>query len=246
VRDPTLALLHAWGRAPPLNAYAAVILAGLLLQLGLELAADVLNLRALGPELSAELRGVYDAERYRRAQEYTRARTRFGMVTAVLDLAVLLAFWFTGGFGALDGWLARLHLGQIATGVLFVGALAIGWALVHVPFRWWSTFVIEERFGFNRTTPRTFWTDLAKGLVLGALLGGPLVAAVLWLFEAAGSRAWLWCWLVRSSSWSPCSSWRRPGSCRSSTASSRSARGACGTPSSPTPARSAFRSRACS
>ena len=68
--------------------------------------------------------------------------------------------------------------------------------LAGVPLRWWSTFVIEERFGFNRTAPKTFWTDLVKGILLAVVLGGPLVAAVLWLFAITGSRAWLWCWLA--------------------------------------------------
>ncbi len=68
--------------------------------------------------------------------------------------------------------------------------------MVHLPLRWWVTFVVEERFGFNRTTRRTFWTDLLKGLGLAAALGGPLLAAILWLFAAAGARAWLWCWLA--------------------------------------------------
>jgi STE24 endopeptidase len=176
--------------------WAAVVLAALVLQLALELAADVLNLRALAPDVPPSLRGLYDAERYRRAQEYTRSRIRFGMVAAVLDLALLVAFWFAGGFAALDVRARGLGGGPVGTGLVFVGLLAAGWALVHLPLRWWSTFVIEARFGFNRTTPATFWADVAKGLVLATLLGGPLLAAVLWLFVHAGGRAWVWGWLV--------------------------------------------------
>jgi STE24 endopeptidase len=179
-----------------MNAYAAVVLAALLLEFGLDLAADVLNLRALSPELPAEFRDVYDAARYRRAQEYARTRTRFGFIPATFDLVVVLIFWFAGGFATLDAALGRLGLGPIATGVLFLGALAVGRAVLNLPFSWWSTFVIEERFGFNTTKPRTFWTDRVKGLALSALLGGPLVAVILWLFAWAGPVAWLWCWLV--------------------------------------------------
>jgi STE24 endopeptidase len=166
------------------------------LELALEVTAAALNLRALGAGVPPELRALYDAERWRRAQAYTRARIRFAMVAAAFDLALLLGFWFAGGFAALDGWIRGLGAGPIVTGLLFLGALGAGSAVVHLPFRWWSTFVIEERFGFNRTSRWTFWSDVGKGALLAALLGAPLGAAVLWIFQHAGDRAWLWCWLV--------------------------------------------------
>jgi STE24 endopeptidase len=179
-----------------MNVWGAAVLAGLLLQLGLDLAAEALNVRALDPEVPPEFRGVYDPERYRLAQEYARTRARFGMVSEAASVAAVIGFWFAGGFEQLDRMVRGLALGPIPTGLLFLGALALGRAILAIPFRWWATFVIEARFGFNRTTPRTFWTDLVKGLVLAALLGGPLVAAILWLFQAAGDFAWLWCWLA--------------------------------------------------
>jgi STE24 endopeptidase len=178
------------------NAWGAVVLAGLLLQLGLDLAAAILDVRAFGPELPAELRGAYDPDRHRRAQEYARAHARFGMVTETASVAALIAFWFAHGFGALDRAVRSLGLGAIPTGLVFLALLALGRTLFAIPFRWWATFVVEARFGFNRTTAWTFWTDLVKGLALAALLGGPLLAAVLWFFQVAGPLAWLWCWLA--------------------------------------------------
>jgi len=168
----------------------------LLVDAGIELLAGALNLRALATPLPPELRALYDSARHERARAYTRVRLLFAMLRAVFDLALLLAFWLAGGFGVLDDRVRALGLGSIGTGLLFLGALGGGSMLVHLPLRWWSTFVIEERFGFNRTTPRTFWTDVAKGALLAVLLGAPLAAAVLWLFVHAGDRAWLWCWLV--------------------------------------------------
>ncbi len=179
-----------------MNLWAAVILAALLLDFAVERLADVLNLGHLGRPLPPEFRDLYDADRYRRAQRYTRARTRFGMLVATVDLAALLAFWFARGFDRLDQTVRALGFGVIATGLVFVGALGAARLVLALPFSWWSTFVIEERFGFNRTTPRTFWTDVVKGGLLALVLGGPLLAAVLWLFAAAGARAWLWCWLA--------------------------------------------------
>jgi STE24 endopeptidase len=176
------------------NGYALLILAAIALQSGLSLAADLLNLRALRPELPPEFRDVYDAERYARSQEYTRARTRFSFWPQALDLALLLGFWFAGGFAWLDRETRALGLGPIPTGLAFVGALGLAKALVGVPFRHHATFVIEERFGFNKTTRATFWADTAKGLALALLLGAPLLAAILFFFERAGATAWLWCW----------------------------------------------------
>ncbi|HYC21721.1 MAG TPA: M48 family metallopeptidase [Candidatus Bathyarchaeia archaeon] len=179
-----------------MNLWAAAIVAALLVELGLRLVADWLNLRALDSGVPVEFRDVYDPERYRRTQAYTRARTHFGIVTSVIDLAVLLAFWFAGGFGLLDRTLRALGLGPIATGLLFFAALGLGQQLVHLPARWWSTFVIEERFGFNRTSRRTFWADLARGALLAMVVGAPLLAAILWLFARAGAHAWLYCFLA--------------------------------------------------
>ena len=179
-----------------MNVYGTIILAALVVEFALGRVADVLNLRALDPEVPAEFRDVYDAARYRRMQEYTRARARFGLLSSTIDLVLLLAFWFAGGFAWLDRVLEPLGLGPVGTGLLYLGALGLMRLLAGVPLRWWSTFVIEERFGFNRTAPKTFWTDLVKGILLAVVLGGPLVAAVLWLFAITGSRAWLWCWLA--------------------------------------------------
>ena len=168
-----------------------------------------LNLRALAPEPPADFRHLYDADRYRRSQSYTRATARFGLVADAIDLGVLLAFWLPGGFGWLDRVTRGLGLGAVPTGLLFLGALAVGRALLDLPLRWWRTFVVEERYGFNRTTRRTFWADAAKGSLLAVGLGAPVVAAVLWLFATAGSSAWLWCW-VALAAWTLVVQWVAP------------------------------------
>lgn len=181
-----------------MNVYAQIILATLLLDYVLKLAADLLNLKALRREPPHELRDVYDAEVYARSQELTRVETRFGFVTSTFDLAVLLTFWGSGGFQWLDAWVRGFELGSIVTGLLYVGALVLAKGVLELPFSLYSTFVIEGRFGFNRTTPRVFALDLAKGLALAVVLGAPLLALVLLLFERAGEVAWLYCWLASS------------------------------------------------
>ncbi|MEQ1894928.1 MAG: M48 family metallopeptidase, partial [Planctomycetota bacterium] len=179
-----------------MNGYAWTILVAILCQNGLALLADVLNLRALVAEPPAGFEDVYDRERYARSQEYTRARTRFSFWPQALDLVLLLGFWFAGGFAWLDRWTRGLGYGELVTGLVFIAALGLGKMLIDLPFKYVSTFVIEERFGFNKTTRATFWADAAKGLGLSLVLGGPLLALILWFFGRLGDQAWLVCWAV--------------------------------------------------
>jgi STE24 endopeptidase len=173
-----------------------LLIAALVIDFALHVATDLLNLRALRPEAPGDFCDLYDADRYRRAQAYTRERTRFGLSASSLRLGLLLAFWLGGGFGLVDRWTRALGWPEVPTGLAFVATLLLGHGLVSLPLSWYSTFVIEERYGFNRATPRTFWTDVAIGVGLAVALGGPLLAAVLWLFGSAGPWAWLWCWAL--------------------------------------------------
>ena len=130
-----------------MNLYAAVILAALLVDYLLSLVANALNLGALRSEPPEALAEIYDPASYRKSQSYTRAATRFGFVTSTFNLAVLLIFWFAGGFNRLDLWLRDFELSSWLTGLLFFGVLGLGKGLLGLPFTIYSTFVIEERFG---------------------------------------------------------------------------------------------------
>ncbi|MBU0482658.1 MAG: M48 family metallopeptidase [Proteobacteria bacterium] len=179
-----------------MNIYGWIILAALLANYFLELVSDRLNLAALEPELPQEFAGVYDPAEYARSQQYTRTRTGFGLLTGTFNLLILLLFWQLGGFNALDQLVRGWQFNVIVTGLIFSGLLLLAKTVISLPFTLYSTFVIEEKFGFNRTTPATFVADLLKGLLLTVLLGGPLLAGVLWFFEATGQFAWLWCWFA--------------------------------------------------
>jgi STE24 endopeptidase len=182
-----------------LNTYAIVVLTALVADYALSVVSDLLNLRAMRVELPAEFRDVYDAETYRKSQEYTRARASFGLWPRSFNLLLLLGFWLGAGFSWLDRQLRALELGPVLTGLLFFGALLLGQALLNLPFRIYSTFGIEARFGFNRTTIRTFVGDLFKGGALAVVLGAPFGALVLVLFAHAGDLAWLYCWAAATS-----------------------------------------------
>ena len=186
------------GQDATLNFYLVCILAILLLGALLELIAGLLELRSLHPELPAEFTGVYEPDRYARAQEYTRATTRLALVRRTVGLALTLAFLLLGGFNLVDALARGLGLTPVPTGLVFTGLLALLSAAVQLPFSVYATFGIEERFGLNTTTPLTFLLDTLKGMLLAVVLGGPLLAGVFLLFEAGGPAAWILCWLAVS------------------------------------------------
>jgi STE24 endopeptidase len=176
------------------NYFAVIILGALVVGYLLDIVTNLLNLRALKLEIPSELEGVYQPEEYRRSQQYTRVNTRFEFLTSSFGLALILVFWFAGGFNFLDQLVRSWGFGPITTGLLYIGILLLGQSLIMLPFSIYETFIIEERFGFNKTTPGIFVLDRVKGLALMIVLGGGLLAAVLALFEYAGTIAWLYCW----------------------------------------------------
>lgn len=177
-----------------MNLFAIVILTALLADYLIGLLSDLLNMKTLKQSLPAEFEGIYDREDYRKSQDYTRTRIRFGIVATTFNLGILLVFWFSGGFNWLDVAVQAPGHGPVWTGLLYIGALMAGKSLLSLPFQIWSTFVIEEQYGFNRTTPITFVTDRIKGLLLSLILGGPLLAGIIALFQFSGAGAWIWAW----------------------------------------------------
>ncbi|MDY6831145.1 MAG: M48 family metallopeptidase [Thermodesulfobacteriota bacterium] len=171
------------------------ILVLLCVHYGVERLADLLNLRALSRKVPPSFAGWYDPDRYANSRAYLKNTTGLAMVEASVDLAILLAFWFARGFGFLDRWVSGLGFSPIVSGLVFIGVLICARAVFSLPFSIYSTFVTEERFGFNRTTWPLFLSDRIKGLFLVLLLGTPLLTGLLWFFENVGQTAWLWCWI---------------------------------------------------
>ena len=161
----------------------------------LDWVSEYLNVRHFQPELPAEFDGYYDAEKYKKSQLYLKETTRFGIVTGIFDAVLILAFIFLGGFNAVDVFIRELGYSELMTGVVYLGVLSFANTLLSLPFSIYSTFVIEKKFGFNKTTVKTFVTDLIKGLLLTLIIGAPLLMAVLWFFETMGSNAWLYVWI---------------------------------------------------
>lgn len=180
-------------------AFAVALAASLLVKFWLA-SRQVRHVAAHRGQVPAAFAGSVTLAAHQKAADYTVARSRFGLLSLAFNAAVLLGWTLLGGLNALNGWVLD------ASGFLPEGWQAMGYqlgliaafmlvgALLDLPWELWSTFRIEQAFGFNRTTLRLFAADLLKGVLVGALLGLPIVALILWLMGAAGPRWWLWAW----------------------------------------------------
>jgi STE24 endopeptidase len=164
------------------NVMTVVIVVCLFALWKLELVATLLNLKAFPESVPAAMEGWLSPEKLDQARDYLRVNARFGIVRGAFSLTTLLVFWALGGFGWLDGLSRSWAPDELVAGLVFISLLVLGQGLLDLPFDYHDTFVIEEAFGFNRATLATFVMDRVKGLLLGALLGLPLLAAVLWIF----------------------------------------------------------------
>jgi STE24 endopeptidase len=136
------------------------------------------------------------AAEHAKAADYTIAKARFGRVSEILNAVITLTLTVGGGIAALDGLWRHTGWSQPWLGAAVIGSVFCVTGLLTLPLSIWSTFKLEARFGFNRTTPALFVADLAKGLLLSILLGGPLLLAMLSLMERAGQWWWVWAWLL--------------------------------------------------
>lgn len=177
-----------------MNIYLLIILSALIGEFLLRTLVRVLNLKALDPGLPNEFQGYYDEEKYARSQEYTRVNTRFAFFTTSFDLIVILVFILFGGFNFVDQIIRGFGLSTLPSGLAFFGILFFASDLISTPFSLYQNFVIEEDFGFNKMTLKTFILDKLKGYLLTLVLGGVFLTAILFFFEKTGEYGWLYAW----------------------------------------------------
>ena len=157
---------------------------------------DWLNLRHSKAELPTEAEGIYDDEQYAKSQNYHKVTARFSFITSAFSTLLTVAILWFGGFGWLDSMLSANIDNEILLALAFFGVLFIASDIINLPFQLYSTFVIEEKFGFNKTTLKTFFLDKIKGYLIGALIGGGLMAGLIYLVLALGGNFWLLFWVA--------------------------------------------------
>jgi len=162
----------------------------------LETVANLLNLGSLKEEVPPEFAGIYDGSEYRRSQQYTRAKAHLEIVSSTVMLVALLLFWGLNGFERLDLWFRGLGWHPFWIGILYVSIFAVARELLELPFELYRTFVVETRFGFNRTNWRTFFLDHLKNWSIAGIILLGFLAIVLGLLQAFGIQIWPIAWLV--------------------------------------------------
>lgn len=173
-----------------------VIIAILIIQFLIDFILDYLNAQRFKESIPNELNDVFDNEEYDKSQAYKTTNYRFGIFNDIFSLVLTLGFLFLGGFEWLDTLVRGFTENPIIMALAFFGTLVFGSSLISLPFSYYQTFVIEEKFGFNKTTKRLFFIDVIKGWLMTAILGGSILALVIWILQWSGPNFWLYAWGV--------------------------------------------------
>lgn len=152
------------------------------------------NRKRMSPEIPPQLEGIYDKDEYARQQAYQKVNSRFGVYSSLFSFIIMLGALLFGVFGWLDELLRQYIDNEILLSLAFFGIIYIVNDIITMPFGYYATFVIEERFGFNKSTKTIFWLDQLKGLFLTAVIGGVILALLVWFYETLGAYAWLCAW----------------------------------------------------
>jgi STE24 endopeptidase len=159
---------------------------------------EYLNTKHMGTKLPDEVKDVYDAKKYAKQQSYQRENHRFGIITSTFSFVIILAMFIFYGFAYADNIARGVTGNPILTALIFFGILMFASDIINTPFSVYDTFVIEEKYGFNKTSPKTFIFDKIKGWFLGAVIGGGLLALIIFIYQENQSMFWIYAWLVIS------------------------------------------------
>lgn len=170
----------------------------LLVDFILERSLDYLNSKTWSQPLPAEVKDLYDAEKYAKAMDYDKANSNFSLISSAFSLILMLAILLTGGFSSLNIWVQSITTHPIYSCLLFFAVLSIASDIITLPFSLYSIFVIEEKFGFNKMTIKTFIADKLKGYLIGGIIGGALLSAFVWFYGYAGENFWIYIWIIFS------------------------------------------------
>ncbi|KKN07104.1 hypothetical protein LCGC14_1070560 [marine sediment metagenome] len=179
-----------------MNTLFYIIIIILIAQFVLETVLDYLNAKRYEHNVPEELVDVFDADEYLKSQAYQKTNYRFGLISSTFSLLLTLCFLLFGGFEWTDQLARSISDNPIVTALLFFGIIMIGSDILTMPFSYYSTFVIEERFGFNKTSKGTFFVDKLKGWAMMAVIGGGLLTLIIWFFGWAGSTFWIYAWAL--------------------------------------------------
>lgn len=156
---------------------------------------DYLNAKHFNDEIPNDLKDVYNEEEYYKSQAYKRENYKFSLITSSFSILLTLAFFIFKGFSWIDGIARGYSENDIIITLIFFGIIMIGSDILTTPFSFYHNFVIEEKYGFNKSTKKLFFIDKIKGWVLSILIGGGILALIVWFYQKTGNSFWLYTWL---------------------------------------------------
>ncbi len=159
---------------------------------------DILNARHYSNQIPEELIDVYPKEEYEKSIAYKYENFKFKLISSSISLLIMLLFFFFDGFAWVDGISRSISDNSIIIGLIFFGIIMIGSDILSTPIAYYKVFVIEEKFGFNKTTIKTFFIDKLKSILMMIIVGGALLALILWFYEITGKSFWIYAWLLVS------------------------------------------------
>ena len=177
-----------------MNTYLLIILIFYVSIYFLDSIIEVLNITNIKNDIPDEFKDVYKADEYKKSQHYLKETTRFKLIKSTFFTITTILFILLGGFNYLDIWIRSFNFSSLITGVLYMQILILGLSIVSIPFSLFSTFYIEKKYGFNKTTLTTFSLDFIKSIVLTFLIGSPIIYGLLWFFTTFTNLAWIYAW----------------------------------------------------
>ncbi len=180
------------------NTYYYIILGILIGGFILERSLAWLNMKNTKAPVPEELKDVYEPDRYKKSQEYKRINARFGIISSSFSFILILLMILLGGFAIVNNMAYTISSNYIIVALVFFAILMLGSDILSTPFDLYDTFVIEEKFGFNKTTKKTYILDKVKSWLLGAIIGGGVLALIIWFYNLTGKNFWIWAWLAVS------------------------------------------------
>jgi len=157
---------------------------------------DTLNTKHFDDKIPDELADVYDEQAYKKSQEYKKTTAKFSNLTSTFSIILTVSFFFADGFKYVDNFARSFTDLPILVALIFFGVIMLGSDLLTTPFSYYRTFVIEEKFGFNKSTKKLFWLDKLKGACMSILLGGGILSLIIWFYQFAGENFWIYAWVT--------------------------------------------------
>ena len=173
-----------------------ILIGIIILNFLVDLVLDSLNSKNYGAQIPTELADVYPEDEYEKSMNYKKTNHKFGLVSGLFSLLLTLCFFWFDGFKLVNDFASSFSDHPIVVGLIFFGVIMIGSDIITTPFGYYKNFVIEEKFGFNKMTVATFIGDKIKGWLMTAVVGGGILALIIWFYGQAGSNFWIYAWIL--------------------------------------------------